>query len=377
MDTERNYDAIHKVWVELGWLQPGQPYHQAQIPEEILLNHPAIAEILQHASSPFSQAWEKGAGGMRAHRPEHTTASAPTAIPSSQSPTPPGTPAHPTVVRSSSFEVPPGTGHRAPNTRHRPPGTPAHPTVAQSSSFAVPPGTEHRAPSTGHRPPATPAPTPPVSTPEPPDPAIPEPETTPSPHKKLRRRKHCRGITKAGNPCYAYKMWGGDLCVFHNAKAINEREWHQAAQQFDPGTIAEAKSTAVDLDLLPVTITDNGSFLAIAEGFFRLAISGAIPERILSHLRHILRMVQRALPGREESRAAPSPEEHRERVQHVIEAAPAIRERLDNHDLRRRDLDNEDAGRKREAILKANQKYAPPPKQPSPSLASLRSMLRY
>jgi len=59
------------------------------------------------------------------------------------------------------------------------------------------------------------------------------------------------------------------------------------------------------------------------------------------------------------------------------QAAPAIRERLDHHDLRRRDLDNEDAGRKREAILKANRDYAPPPKPPSPSLASLRSMLRY
>ncbi|MGE3076451.1 MAG: hypothetical protein AB7N24_11270 [Dehalococcoidia bacterium] len=322
--AEQHPDLLERLWIDLGWLQPGQPLHQANIPQEILETQPGIASVIQHARRKHGLSPEP-----------HAT---PAAIRSSQFELPPPPSASPTAIRSSQFEISPGPGHQAP-------GTP-NPTGFVSTLESEPPN-------------------------------ILESKTAQPETKKPRRRTHCRGLTKTGDPCYAYRMKAGDLCAFHNAKVINEQQWDQAAQQFEPEAIASAKEAVVDLELLPVQLNDNASLLAFTEGIIRLELAGTLPPSTSRRIASYLRIAQRTLPSDSESRLEPSPADHQGRVLQFVHAAPHVRTRLDGQDLRHQDSQVALAQRKREAILQTNHRYAQLQPQRSSRLPALRSLVRY
>ena len=336
MTSQHHFNLLTRIWIGLGWLQPGQPLHEAQIPQDLLDTQPAIAEIIEE---------------HRHHNP-HAPA-APTEIRTSQFELPP---ADTPEIRTSQFELPPPQSEIH-NPKSEMPFDSLLPDLGEGLGVRV----------------ATRS----VSTPEPEHPRIPEPETPENQTKKLRRRSHCRGLTKAGNPCYAYKLIGSDLCVFHNAKAINEQEWDRAAEQFDPAAVAEAKTAVIDLELLPLQLNDNASLLAFTEGIIRLELAGTLPASTSRRIASYLRIAQRLLPSVPETRTEPEPAAHQGRISYFVQAAPHVRHRLEHQDHRQRTLEVEHAGRKREAILQMNRQYAPTPINRPPKLPSLRALMKY
>ncbi len=358
MTSQHTFNLLTRIWLGLGWLQPGQPLHEAKIPQDLLDTQPAIAEIIEehrhhnpHASetSPLPSLGE--GTGVRA-----------TGQPPLQAEGQQGSSNHHHALEGSLL---PDVGER--------PGVRAvAATEIRTSNFELPqPQSEIQNPRSEMA-----FATPSVSPLEPEHPGRPESNSAPNETKK-RSRAHCRGLTKIGNPCYAYRMHGGDLCALHNAKAINEADWERTADQFEPAAVAESKTSVVDLELLPVQLTDNASLRAFTEGVIRLELSGTLPANTSRRIASYLRIAQRTLPTAHERGPEPQPEEHQGRITCFVQAAPQLRHRLENQDIRQRDLDVEQAGRKREAILRMNRQYAPTPITRPPKLPSLRALMKY
>jgi hypothetical protein len=193
-----------------------------------------------------------------------------------------------------------------------------------------------------------------------------EPESTTS--NNLRdARKRCRALKKSGTPCNAYRLKGGDLCLFHEADALtNLDEARSRGGQHAP------KRIPIDLDMLPVDFHDPASLLAFTEGLIRMQLAGLIPQRQCSQILRTLRIAERTL-------AVSAPAEGEAYIHFLrkfLDTAPVVAENLETRELHDRAREIEDVGAKRQEYLKANQQFGHnqprPARFPSPASPHFR-----
>ncbi|MBK9545326.1 MAG: hypothetical protein IPO51_05605 [Dehalococcoidia bacterium] len=185
-----------------------------------------------------------------------------------------------------------------------------------------------------------------------------EPETTTSNHLR-NPRKRCRAIAKSGQPCNAYRLRAGDLCLFHEADAVtNVQEARTRGGRQSPAH----QRDALDLDLLPVDFHDTSSLLAFTEGLIRMQLAGAIPHRQCSQILRTLRIAERTL-----SAASPDTAAHLAAVRAFVDASSTVAEHLETRETTEQAREIENVGAKRQEYLKANQQFGHNQPKPAPN----------
>ncbi len=178
-----------------------------------------------------------------------------------------------------------------------------------------------------------------------------ESESTTSNHLR-DPQKRCRGLNKAGVRCNAYRVTGGDLCLFHDLDAQVQANVAEARRRGGSAAHHQPRN-AFDFSELPIDLHDANSLLAFAEGMIRMQLAGAIPLRQCAQILRTLRVVERALSAS----AAPLPVEHIKSVSGFIEAADSVAESLEIRESAERIHEIQDVGSKRQEYLKANQQF--------------------
>ncbi len=161
-------------------------------------------------------------------------------------------------------------------------------------------------------------------------------------------RKRCRATNRSGNPCNAYRLKNGDLCLFHEADAITNLD-----QARSRGGQQSPKRSAVTLETMQIDFRSPASLLAFTEGLIRMQLAGLLPHRQCSQILRTLRIAERT----QLNAGSPDSESYLRGLQQFLETAPTVAESLETRELHDRAREIEDVGAKRQEYLKANQQF--------------------
>jgi len=186
-------------------------------------------------------------------------------------------------------------------------------------------------------------------------------------------KKFCRGLTKAGKPCRAYPLNGGDLCLFHEADTVTN--FHEA--QVRGG---KARRPLLDLDAFPIDLHHRLHIQAVSEGVLRLQLSGAISARLGAQILRNLALAERNLTGMSRDRVYTKELDncsgYSAAIETVTQAMPEMIDSFEAQELSDRVRQIEDVGSRRQEYLKANQQFGHNQPRPTHSLSPASQRFR-
>ncbi|MGE0600200.1 MAG: hypothetical protein AB7J35_13710 [Dehalococcoidia bacterium] len=193
----------------------------------------------------------------------------------------------------------------------------------------------------------------------------PESEDTSSGFSNTQKKRICSSLRKDGQPCRAYDLSTGDLCIYHESDDVTN--FNEAQSR---GGSARRRSV-IDLESLPVNLHNAVEFHAFLETFLRMQLAGAIPESSANRIIRTLRLLQGSFEFLR-YRSSTNPAGHYGNIlETLLDAADDIGDRLAQQESFDRAEKIEDVGASRREYLRANQDFGHnqprPTREPSPS----------
>jgi hypothetical protein len=174
-------------------------------------------------------------------------------------------------------------------------------------------------------------------------------ENTSSEFSNTGKKRKCSGLRKDGQPCRAYALATGDLCIYHEDDRVTNFSDAQARG-------GSARRNAIDLESLAVNLHNPIEFHAFLETFLRMQLAGSIPDSTANRIIRTLRLIHGSFET-VRYRADNKADRYSSSLEACLEATNEIADRLFHRDIAERTERIADVGSSRREYLRANQDF--------------------